>query len=132
MSISPPEILKFWFDETPPSKWFEKSEVFDQEIKTRFGNVLKEENQGNLTAGLKRRKERWLWLFFSISFHAIYSAGRPKLSVLMQKRVLSQAWLLKKSRIKIFRHRNGRFFIFRLSIASLSEIKRKASLFLKP
>jgi uncharacterized protein (DUF924 family) len=30
------EVLKFWFEEAGPEKWFAKSDAFDEEIRTRF------------------------------------------------------------------------------------------------
>ena len=34
------EVLTFWFEESGPSKWFKKDEVFDQLIKERFGQTV--------------------------------------------------------------------------------------------
>ena len=39
MTISPDDVLKFWFEEVGPHKWFEKSDVFDDEIRERFGAI---------------------------------------------------------------------------------------------
>lgn len=30
------EVISFWFEETMPQQWFQKNDVFDQEIKERF------------------------------------------------------------------------------------------------
>lgn len=40
------EILTFWFDETKPSQWFAKSEIFDQLIIQRFSTVHRQVSQG--------------------------------------------------------------------------------------
>ena len=39
MTISPDDVLKFWFEEVGPHKWFEKSDVFDDETRERFGAI---------------------------------------------------------------------------------------------
>lgn len=36
MSISQKEILEFWFVETSPDQWFQKSDAFDHAIRERF------------------------------------------------------------------------------------------------
>lgn len=36
MSFSQKEILDFWFVETSPEQWFQKSEAFDRSIRDRF------------------------------------------------------------------------------------------------
>lgn len=33
------DILKFWFDEIEPAKWWQKDPDFDKEIKSRFGDL---------------------------------------------------------------------------------------------
>ncbi len=47
--VSPEQVLKFWFGTSPPndvdaqlemSKWFAKSEVFDGEVRDRFGTTI--------------------------------------------------------------------------------------------
>lgn len=35
------EILHFWFEETPPSLWFQKNEDFDKQIRDRFSSAYK-------------------------------------------------------------------------------------------
>lgn len=42
------EVLAFWFDETSPSKWWSKSDTFDQMIATRFGPLLAAASQCEL------------------------------------------------------------------------------------
>ncbi len=34
--VSPDDILKFWFDEAGPTRWYQKSDAFDAEIRLRF------------------------------------------------------------------------------------------------
>ena len=41
MQHAPESVLSFWFSEIPPSKWFEKSNDFDQLIAQRFGDLHK-------------------------------------------------------------------------------------------
>ena len=48
MAIAPEDILTFWFDEAGPSKWFEKDEAFDAEIRERFGAVTHQARDGKL------------------------------------------------------------------------------------
>lgn len=48
MAIVPEDILTFWFDEAGPSKWFEKDETFDAEIRERFGAVTHQARDGKL------------------------------------------------------------------------------------
>ena len=41
----PPEVkqvLSFWFEELSPSKWWEKDEELDQQVKERFGDIHKQ------------------------------------------------------------------------------------------
>ncbi len=35
------EILHFWFEETPPALWFQKSDDFDKQIHDRFSSAYK-------------------------------------------------------------------------------------------
>ncbi len=35
------EVLNFWFEETKPQQWFQKSEAFDKHIKDRFETAYK-------------------------------------------------------------------------------------------
>jgi len=35
----PESVLSFWFEELSPKQWWAKSEVFDEVIRTRFGDV---------------------------------------------------------------------------------------------
>lgn len=37
--MKPAEILRFWFEETPPKMWWTKDLAFDRLIKTRFGAI---------------------------------------------------------------------------------------------
>lgn len=48
MAIAPEDILTFWFEEAGPSKWFEKDEAFDAEIRERFGAVTHQARDGKL------------------------------------------------------------------------------------
>lgn len=42
------DILAFWFETTPDmDKWFMKSTAFDDEIRSKFGDVLRDAEQGN-------------------------------------------------------------------------------------
>lgn len=46
--MTPHEILRFWFDETPPALRFAKSEAFDAEIRARFADVHARAARGEL------------------------------------------------------------------------------------
>lgn len=48
MTISPEDVLSFWFEESGPDKWFEKSDVFDDEIRERFGEIMEGARHGRL------------------------------------------------------------------------------------
>ena len=48
ISHTPDEILRFWFEEIEPKAWFAKDLAFDQEIKTRFGELLTQAINGEL------------------------------------------------------------------------------------
>ncbi len=37
--IRPEEVLAFWFEEIEPGKWWAKSEEFDRQIESRFGEL---------------------------------------------------------------------------------------------
>tara|TARA_A100001037_G_scaffold258897_1_gene246361 strand:+ start:3144 stop:3248 length:105 start_codon:yes stop_codon:yes gene_type:complete len=34
MTIAPDDVLDFWFNETDPENWFERSDAFDAELRT--------------------------------------------------------------------------------------------------
>ena len=42
MTISPDDILHFWFDEAGPKAWFSIDPNFDDEVRERFAPLLKE------------------------------------------------------------------------------------------
>lgn len=42
------EVIRFWFTEAGPKKWFEKDAAFDEEIRSRFGSLHKQAAQGEL------------------------------------------------------------------------------------
>lgn len=42
MTITPDDIVSFWFDEAGPKAWFAVSAVFDQKVKSRFGHLLED------------------------------------------------------------------------------------------
>jgi uncharacterized protein (DUF924 family) len=44
------EILDFWFVETAPAQWFQKSDAFDQQIIERFESVYDKAVQGEFDA----------------------------------------------------------------------------------
>ncbi|MBT5572551.1 MAG: DUF924 domain-containing protein [Alphaproteobacteria bacterium] len=48
MTISPDDVLNFWFEESGPDKWFEKSNLFDDEIRQRFGETTEAARHGQL------------------------------------------------------------------------------------
>jgi uncharacterized protein (DUF924 family) len=48
MTISPEEVLNFWFEESGPDTWFEKSDSFDDEIRERFGEITETARHGRL------------------------------------------------------------------------------------
>ncbi len=36
-SMTPQQVLNFWFEQSTPAQWFEKDERFDQQIQQQFG-----------------------------------------------------------------------------------------------
>lgn len=46
--MTPHDILRFWFDETPPELHFAKSAAFDTEIRVRFADVHGQAARGEL------------------------------------------------------------------------------------
>ena len=48
--MEPKEVLKFWFEEAGPAKWFGKDEQFDARIRERFGETHARAMQGGLGA----------------------------------------------------------------------------------
>lgn len=40
MTVSPEDILTFWFEEAGPEKWYKKDEDFDSLIRARFGDSI--------------------------------------------------------------------------------------------
>ena len=49
-SVSPQDILSFWFKETDPENWFWKNSAFDAEIRSRSGAVFEAASDGTLKA----------------------------------------------------------------------------------
>lgn len=45
------DVLRFWFDETPPAQWWRRSDEFDARVRERFG----------LLHAAVARAERWRW-----------------------------------------------------------------------
>ena len=41
MSESQQSVLSFWFEESGPSRWFQKDDDFDQEVAERFGKLTR-------------------------------------------------------------------------------------------
>jgi uncharacterized protein (DUF924 family) len=52
MTITPDEVLKFWFEENGRDQWFGKEPAFDDEIRHRFGELAHQARDGKL--------ERWV------------------------------------------------------------------------
>ena len=42
------EICKFWFEEIEHSSWFKKNPEFDQDLRSRFGELLEQAKRGEL------------------------------------------------------------------------------------
>jgi uncharacterized protein (DUF924 family) len=43
------DILQFWFEEISPAQWWKVDAAFDQQIRDRFGEVLKQAAEGGLS-----------------------------------------------------------------------------------
>ncbi len=52
MTITPDDVLKFWFEENGRDQWFGKAEAFDEEIESRFAELSHRARDGKL--------ERWV------------------------------------------------------------------------
>ncbi|MGB0935617.1 MAG: DUF924 family protein [Alphaproteobacteria bacterium] len=48
--MQPDEVLKFWFEETEPQKWFVQDDAFDATIKQRFYSTYQAARAGSLDA----------------------------------------------------------------------------------
>lgn len=48
MTIAPDDVLDFWFSETDPDNWFERSDAFDAELRARFGAAVASARDGGL------------------------------------------------------------------------------------
>ncbi len=53
MTMTPDDVLTFWFEEAGPDKWFEKSDDFDAEIADRFGALTHAARDGKLVTWLE-------------------------------------------------------------------------------
>jgi uncharacterized protein (DUF924 family) len=42
------EILRFWFEETSPDKWWSAASAFDEEVGRRYGGLIHQAAQGEL------------------------------------------------------------------------------------
>ena len=52
MTITPDDVLKFWFDDNGRDQWFGKDAAFDDEIRRRFSETAHQARDGKL--------ERWV------------------------------------------------------------------------
>ncbi len=48
MPVGPDEVLRFWFEETPPDRRFRADPKFDAEIARRFGDAVEAAGRGEL------------------------------------------------------------------------------------
>lgn len=48
MSVTPEEVLDFWFDPAARPHWFERNDAFDARIRQRFGEALRAAARGDL------------------------------------------------------------------------------------
>ena len=56
--MSPQEVLKFWFDDTPPAQRFQKDAGFDALIRQRFAETHRAAAEGELYAWRERAEGR--------------------------------------------------------------------------
>src|SRR5579859_7618846 len=47
-TVTPQDVLAFWFEETPPTKRWVSDPEFDNQIRDRFGRLLAQAQQGEL------------------------------------------------------------------------------------
>jgi uncharacterized protein (DUF924 family) len=50
VSVTPGDIIRFWFDETPRERWFRVDPEFDKQIRDRFAEAWKRGRDGLLEA----------------------------------------------------------------------------------
>lgn len=48
MSITPQDVLEFWFDPASEARWYVRDSAFDTQIRERFGDALDAAVRGNL------------------------------------------------------------------------------------
>jgi uncharacterized protein (DUF924 family) len=48
VSVTPREVLDFWFKDSPPEAWFRDDPAFDEIVGTRFGDVVVAAREGKL------------------------------------------------------------------------------------
>jgi len=48
VSVTPREVLDFWFKDSPPEAWFRDDHAFDATIATRFGDAVVAAREGKL------------------------------------------------------------------------------------
>jgi len=46
--VTPEQILRFWFEETPPKAWWTVDAEFDRKLAARFGELLRQATAGEL------------------------------------------------------------------------------------
>lgn len=72
------EILRFWFEETPESAWFEKDDAFDDRCAARFGALLEEAAAGGLSAWEATRDGRLALILLLDQFSRNIFRGTPR------------------------------------------------------
>jgi uncharacterized protein (DUF924 family) len=48
--VTPDQVLRFWFEETPPKSWWTVDAAFDRTLAARFGELLRQAAAGELYA----------------------------------------------------------------------------------
>jgi uncharacterized protein (DUF924 family) len=48
--LKPGDVLRFWFEETPPKSWWTVDAAFDRALEARFGGLLRQAAAGELYA----------------------------------------------------------------------------------
>ena len=71
------DVLKFWFSESVPEDWFTKSDAFDRQVETRFGELVERALLAQLDSWSANPLSRLALIILLDQFTAIFTAIRP-------------------------------------------------------
>lgn len=63
--VTPNEVVEFWLDEVGPKSWYNSTDALDEQIRTRFGSIWREAQQGACGLWLTSPEETLAYLILT-------------------------------------------------------------------